>query len=168
MDTHLPSEAESWLDLVGSREAVLGPSRGHVPDLSSFRIARLYVSPDSMWMFGCVTGMPPEAESNGELNGLRKFNLALQVSLQQVLSLSGRPELDSQHDDCMHGFELALPVRVTAQRTSSGSSSSSPNGELELIGISQHLNFRVHAWFVHAFGGKHARKRFTEAFHVGY
>lgn len=159
--------SRSWLDLVGSAETVLGPSRGHVPDIAQYRIANIYTSPASLWLFGAVTGMSAEAESNGSKDGINKFNLALQISVRQLQHLSGNPQLDPRGDP-MHGFELALPVHVSLHKTDELVYPDREFVVLELLGKSMHLNFSVRAESVHAFGGKHARKRFTESLHVGY
>jgi hypothetical protein len=158
----------SWLQLLGSPQEVLGPSKGHVPDLAAYRIAYVYCAPHSLWLFGSVTGMPAESESNGERNGLRKFNLALDVSPREIVELSGSPMLDAAHDDSMHSFELALPVVVTIEPTAELVYPDSEFKVLVLQGSSSHLSFRVRATFVRAHGGKHARKRFVDALHVGY
>jgi hypothetical protein len=158
----------SWLQLLGSPQEVLGPSRGHVPDLAAYRVAYVYCSPSSLWLFGSVTGMPAESESNGERNGVRKFNLALDVSPREIVELSGSPMLDAAHDDSTHSFELALPVVVTIEPTAELVWPDAEHKVLALHGTSSHLNFRVRAMFVRAYGGKHARKRFVDALHVGY
>ncbi len=117
MNTTPALPTESWLSLIGSPVTVLGPSRGHVPDLSKYRIAQIYLSDQSLWLYGAVTGLPDEAECNGELNGITKFNLAIELSLRELVSFSGYPELDGEYDDSMHGFELALPVDMCIAKT---------------------------------------------------
>lgn len=165
MNTPAQSEAVSWLTHVGSAATVLGPSRGHVPNLCEYRIACVHLAPWSMWLFGAVTGMPPEVESSGEKNGMSKFNLALQVSVRQVLSFSGMPQLDSG-DDSNHGFQLAKPVAVRIRETDEPVWPDSVHRILELSAESLHLNFEVRAEFIHGYGGKHALKRFEGGLNV--
>lgn len=102
--------ADSWLRLLGSSATVLGPSRGHTPDLGRFRIAYVHLAPYRLKLFGAVTDMPPDAEVSGERAGVRKFNLVLEISVRRLVHLSGQPVLDDAHDDSMHGFQLARPV----------------------------------------------------------
>jgi len=161
MNTSLAPPADSWLSLVETSETVLGPSRGNVPDICGFRIAYVHLSPSSLSLFGSVTGMPPEAESNGERAGVRKFNLALEISVRKLVHLSGQPELDPEHDDSMHSFELARPVALRIEKTTE---LVYPDAQFQLLridGVSTHLSFEVLAEFVHAYGGKHAKKRFA-------
>lgn len=66
----------------------------------------------------------------------------------------------------MHGFELALPVNVELARTSEPAFPGSDSNLLSLTGRADHLSFNVSALYVSAFAGKHAAKRFHEAFHV--
>lgn len=156
---------DSWLDLVGSAATVLGPSRGHVPDIAQYRISRMHLSPASLWLFGAVTDMPAEAESNGSKDGISKFNLALQVAVRHIQHINGTPQLDPR-DDSMHNFELALPVHVSLHKTDERVYPDRELVVLEFLGKSPHLNFSVRAEFVHAYGGKHARQRFVESMHL--
>ena len=166
MNISLTPSADSWLSLVGSSETVLGPSRGHTPDISGFRIANVHLSPASLSLFGAVTGMPEEAESNGERAGVRKFNLAFRIAVRKLVHLSGQPELDPEHDDSMHSFQLARQVALRIEETEQ---LVYPDAEFRLLrveGASRHLSFEVLAEFVHAYGGKHAKKRFVGDLHV--
>lgn len=153
----------SWVHLTSAPDAVLGPFLGHEPSLSNYRISAMHIAGPSLWLFGAVIDLPSPVNSSGERNGLRKFNLALHVSVERLISWSGMPALDPQHDDSMHGFELTLPVEVALLPTDQSI------GELRLLavsGTSPHLSFEVSAFHVEAFGGKHAAKRFTDAFRV--
>lgn len=156
----------SWLELVGAHETVLGPSRGHVPDIGAYRIAHLHLSPHALSLFGSVTGMPNEAESNGERPGIRKFNLALSIQVRTLLSITGQPEPDPKHDDSVHGFELSRPVAVTIAQTQELVFPDSKSKLLRVCGVSDHLRFDVLAQYVWAYGGKHAKKRFTGELYV--
>ena len=51
MNTRVANSADSWLALVGSATAVLGPSRGHIPDLGAFRIAYMHLTPAHLWLY---------------------------------------------------------------------------------------------------------------------
>jgi hypothetical protein len=167
MTTHFRAPPDSWLSLAGSAETVLGPSRGHVPDLGTYRIAYCNLSPNSVWLFGSVTNLPPEAESNGSRAGIVKFNLALQIVVHRLVRISGQPELDPEYDDSMHGFELAKSVAVSLRQTDELVWPEAEHRVLHLVATSPHFSFEVYAQFVHAFGGKHAKKRYLEALHVG-
>lgn len=158
--------ADSWLVHVGAPEAVLGPSRGWVPSLSEYRIAALHLRAHALWLFGSVLGLPPGPPADGERNGVRKFSLALCVSLRRLVSMSGAPALDGRLDDSMHSFEVALPVSVSVAQTEEPLHAGSPHLVLAVCGESEHFSFLVHASSVDAFGGKHAAKRFAEAFYL--
>jgi hypothetical protein len=163
MNTHLRPPPDSWLSLVGSAETVLGPSRGHVPDLGEYRIACAHLSPHSLWLFGAVTGLPSEAESSGSRGEIVKFNLALDIAVHKLVRISGQPELDPEHDDSMHSFELAKPVAVSVRQTEELAWPDAKHRVLHLVATSPHFSFELLAQFVHAFGGKHAKNRFVQA-----
>ena len=166
MNTLLCPPPDSWLSFAGSAETVLGPSRGHVPDLCAYRIAYAHLSPHTLWLFGAVTGLPAGAESNGARRDTIKFNLALDISVHKLVQISGQPELDPELDDSMHGFELATPVAVSVRQTEELVWPDAAHRALHLVAISPHFNFELFARSVHAFGGKHAEKRFLQALHI--
>ena len=166
MNETFPQTAESWLALVGSPATVLGPSRGHTPDINRYRIASINLSPQSLWLYGAVTDMPEASECNGERSGITKFNLALQISLRELLSFSGQPLLEPELDDSNHGFELALPVAVSIERTTELVWSHADHRVFEVVASSEHLRFHAKAEFIFAHGGKHAPKRYSEACRV--
>ena len=167
MTSSLRAPVSSWSALpAGLPQTVSGPSKGFAPDLDSYRVACLHLSPQTLWLFGAIADMPAETECNGERNGLRKFNLAMQFSVRQLVYLHGAPVLDPEHDDSMHGFQLALPVSVQITRTPEPIHQGSEHHVLSVVGTSAHLNIRILAEFVDAYGGKHAKKRFMEAMQV--
>jgi hypothetical protein len=166
MNAHLRPPPDSWLSLAGSAETVLGPARGHVPDIGAYRIACVHLSPHSLWLFGAVTDLPPEAESNGSRGQIVKFNLALDIAVHKLVRISGRPELDPEHDDSMHSFELAKPVAVSVRQTEQLVWPDAKHRVLHLVATSPHFRFEVFAQFLHAFGGKHAKTRYVQALHV--
>lgn len=146
---------------------MLGPSRGHVPDIGAYRIAYLHLSPNSLWLFGAVTNLPPEAESSGSRGEIVKFNLALEIAIHKLVRISGQPELDPEYDDSMHGFQLAKSVSVSVRQTEELVWPDAGHRVLHLVANSPHFSFEVFAQFVHAFGGKHAKIRYVQALHVG-
>jgi hypothetical protein len=158
---------DSWLHLVGSSDTVLGPSRGHTPDISAFRIAYVYFSLKNIWLYGSVIGLPDEAESNGARGDITKFNLALNISVSQLIALEGLPELDAEYDDSMHNFQLARPVLLKIEETNMPLYPGAKNKVLRVTGHSEHLNFEMLAEYIDAYGGKHAKGRFEDSFHVG-
>jgi hypothetical protein len=162
MNETLRPPRRSWLTLVGSAESVLGPSRGHTPNLSEYRIENAFLSSRSLWLFGSVTGLPREAESNGIRGELSKFHIALDISIHKLLSLSGTPELDSELDDSMHGFSLARPVALSISVTEELVWPDGDHRILRLVAKSAHFTFDLTAQSVTAYGGKHARKRFSQ------
>jgi hypothetical protein len=166
MSTPLQPALDSWLALVGSVETVLGPSHGHTPDLGAYRIAYAHLTPSSMWLFGSIIGLPHEAEINGSRGGVSKFNLALDISVRRLISISGQPEFDPEHDDSMHGFELARPIALSVRQTDELVWPDAKHRVLHLVAESSHFSFELLAMFVHAYGGKHAKRRFLQALHV--
>jgi hypothetical protein len=163
MNTTPVTATMSWIQLIGSPQTVLGPSRGHVPDLTEYRISNLHFSPHALWIYGAVTGLPIDAECNGENRGLRTFNLALDVSVREVRALSGQPQLDPDYDDTNHGFQAAMPVAVSIAKTDE---LVYPDGNfrvLQVVAASTHLRFDLRANFITAYGGKHAHKRYADA-----
>jgi hypothetical protein len=162
----LAAVADSWLTYTGTPESVLGPSHGWVPPLGEYRIASLHLRSHALWLFGAVVGLPGAASANGERNGVRKFNLALHVSLNRLVNMQGAPELDGSLDDSMHSFEMASPVSVSIERTEEPLHPGSTHRILLVRGQAKHLNFIAYASSVDAFGGKHAAKRFAEAFYL--
>jgi hypothetical protein len=163
MNAHLLPPPGSWLSILGAAETVLGPSSGHTPDIGAYRIAYAHLSPHSLWLFGAVTGLPPGAESNGARGDISKFNLALDITVHKLVRVAGQPELDPEHDDSNHSFQLAKPVAVSVRETEELVWPDSLHRVLHLVGTSAHFNFEVFAQFVHAFGGKHAKRRFVQA-----
>ena len=157
---------EQWLNHTASPESVLGPSRGWVPPLCGYRISAFHARCASLWIFGAVTGLPDHVPASGERGGARKLDLALCISLERLNSMIGMPMLDPVLDDSMHSFELALPVSVTIARTSEPLHPGSPLHVLSLRGESEHFSFDAHASWIGAYGGKHAAKRFSEAFYI--
>jgi hypothetical protein len=165
MNTRLQPPPGSWLTYVGSAETVLGPSHGHTPDLGAYRVACAYLSPSSLWLFGAVTGLPPDAEINGACGEMVKFNLALDISVSKLIQISGQPELDPEHDDSMHGFELARPIALSIRETDELVWPTAKHRVLHLSAVSAHFSFELFAMSVHAYGGKHAKRRFVQVLH---
>ena len=103
---------------------------------------------------------------NGSRIGVSKFNLALEISVRKLVQLEGQPELDAAHDDSMHNFQLAKPVTTCINRTDELVWPDAEHRVLHVLGRSSHLSFELFANFVHAFGGKHAKKRFEGGIHI--
>jgi len=166
MNTHSTPAPGSWLACTSSPATVLGPSRGHTPDLGAYRIAYAHLTPFTLWLFGALLGLPPEAEINGTRGELSKFNLALQLSIKSLVNFSGKPELDPEHDDSMHGFQLAKPVNLSILQTNELVWPDAEHRVLHVQAHSPHFSFELFAMFVRGYGGKHAKRQFTQALHV--
>lgn len=143
MNAHLQPSSDSWLALVGSAQTVLGPSRGHTPDLRAYRVAYAHLSPSALWLFGAVTNVPPPAENNDYRGALAKFNLALQITVRQFVRISGQPGLDPEHDDSMHSFELGKPAAVKIRQTDELVWPQAQHRVLHLVGESPHFGFEL-------------------------
>lgn len=166
MNTRVANSADSWLALVGSANAVLGPSRGHIPDLGAFRIAYMHLTPAQLWLYGAVTGIPSGIGHGNASASAEKFNLALDVSLKRLIKISGQPELDSELDDSMHGLQLAKPVAVNIRQVDELVLPDEQHRVLHITGESSHFGFELFANFVSAYGGKHAKTRFLQSLSV--
>ncbi len=153
-----------WLDLVHSKAAVAGPWQNFQPSLDAYRIAHLQIRHGMCWLYGCLTNLPADIPCDNEKDGVRKYNLALQIAVDDLIELRGEPRLDPVLDDSNHMFEVALPVRLTISRLEE--KSDLPYKRLLLKGSSEHLNFEMIAASVGAFASKAASKRFLGAFYI--
>lgn len=166
MNMHVANSADSWLALVGSATGVLGPSKGHIPDLGAFRIAYMHLTPAHLWLCGAVTGLPSGIGYGNASSSAEKFNLSLDVSLNRLIRISGQPELDPEFDDSMHGFQLAKPVAVNIRQVDELVWPDAQHRVLHITGESSHFSFEIFANFIGAFGGKHAKTRFLQSLSV--
>jgi hypothetical protein len=153
-----------WLDLVHSKAAVTGPWHHLQPSLDEYRIAHLQIRNGMCWLYGCLTNLSPDIACDNEKDGVRKYNLALQIAVDDLIELRGEPRLDAALDDSNHMFEVALPVCLKMSRLEEVNDL--PYKRLLVQAQSAHLSFTMLAASVGAFASQAASKRFADAFYV--
>jgi hypothetical protein len=154
----------TWLDLTHSKAAVTGPWLNFVPELNEYRIANIQIRSDQLWLYGCLANLPEHIPDDNARDGFRKHNLALQIAVDELISLHGQPLLDAEFDDSNHMFQVARPVRLRMSQIEEPITRSYKR--LLVEAHSDHLSFKIIAASVGAFAGLSAAKRFSSAFSV--
>jgi len=154
---------QSWLNLIGSPQAVLGPCHGIAPSLEQFRISALLINGLGAHLFGSITNFPDnsnDTQTNGRTVKLSVYLSCGAISLER---LHGAPSLDPELDDSMHGFEVALPVHVRIEQTAQRWVPDEERYLLRISGESSHFSFQMTAPHVDMSVGRRAAKGFEIA-----